>query len=182
MRARTFLEFPTRPIRKNRIRVTNCRNASGFCVRALRAPTTWPRFHLDCLVGAYRFGICAVSASFLISYILAANVGWVWGWSCSSYYTIIINNEAAAPVSRIAYRVRIFGCPFAIVGWEKSQTVFFLFPFSFLFFFLFWLFVFYFFFLRLTRRLIPLGIFAPLTWIAFLGNYVYPVHRSFNVL
>lgn len=142
MRARTFLEFPTRPIRKNRIRVTNCRNASGFCVRALRAPTTWPRFHLDCLVGAYRFGICAVSASFLISYILAANVGWVWGWSCSSYYTIIINNEAAAPVSRIAFVSSDVLLP--SLAERKVKRFFFLFPFYF--FFLFWLFVFYFFF------------------------------------
>lgn len=57
------------------------------------------------LVCAYRFGICAVSASFLISYILPAN--WSWGWSCggvaATAATIIINNQAAAPVSRIAF-------------------------------------------------------------------------------
>lgn len=112
--ARTFLEFPTRPIRKNRIRVTNCRNARG-----LWAPTTWPRFHwLGC---AYRFGICAVSASFLISYIPAANVEWRWDGEgmvlrrrrrYSSYHY----NKQRGGGSGIAYRVRIFGCPFAIVG------------------------------------------------------------------
>lgn len=81
----------------------------------------------------------------------------------SSPATIIINNQAAAPVSRIAFVSSDVLLPLLA---KRKVKRFFLVSF----------------FLRLTRRLIPLGIFAPLTWIAFWGNYVYPAHRSFNVL
>lgn len=169
MRARTFLEFPTRPIRKNRIRVTNCRNASGFCVRALRAPTTWPRFPLDCLVGAYRFGICAVSASFLISYILAANVGWVCGRSCSSYYTIIINNEAAAPVSRIAFVSSDVLLP--SLAERKVKRLFSFFLFIFFFFFGFLCFTFFF---APHSAPYPFGDFCTINMNCFFGKLCVP--------
>jgi len=66
------------------------------------------------------------------------------------------------PAPQIAYRARIFGCPFAIsVRWQrrkKRESTFF--------------------------AALSFWDFAPLTWIAFWPNYVYPVHsgRSFNVL
>lgn len=104
-------------------------------------------------------------------YRLAANVGWVWAWSYSSYYTIIINNEAAAPVSRIAFVSS--DVLFPSLAERKVKRFFFLFLFPF-YFFLFWLFVFYFFFFAPHSAPYPFGDFCTINVNCFFGKLCVP--------
>lgn len=121
-------------------------------------PLAWPA-HI--VFVSFRFVFCAVSATFLISYI--GDLGAKGSCGGAGTKAITINYEAAAVAapSRFALVSSDVLLPSLV---EKKSSVYFLVFFS------------------LQSPPYPFGIFAPLTWIAFWGNYVYPAYRSFNVL
>lgn len=128
---------------ENRIPVTNCKWAVG-----LRAPTTWPFSHLLGLRISFRY---LRSLSLVLNPVYPAGklrVGMVLRRRrCYSSQHYNKQPGSGSPVSRIAFVSSDVLLP--LLAKRKVKRFFLVFGFSL--------------FLRLTRSLIPLGIFAPLT-------------------